>query len=111
MAEYDVDLFVIGGGSGGVRAARIAAAFFMVRISLAAASAAGEAGLSAVGGAASFCWADAGAPISARLNARAAADKLPERLFIPILLNCGAKAVQQYEFRWPLRALPCGPSR
>src|SRR3954463_289537 len=25
MAEYDVDLFVIGGGSGGVRAARIAA--------------------------------------------------------------------------------------
>src|SRR5215218_4080940 len=24
MAEYDVDLFVIGGGSGGVRAARIA---------------------------------------------------------------------------------------
>ena len=26
MAEFDVDLFVIGGGSGGVRAARIAAA-------------------------------------------------------------------------------------
>src|ERR1700683_5597734 len=25
MAEYDVDLFVIGGGSGGVRAARVAA--------------------------------------------------------------------------------------
>src|SRR6202050_268223 len=25
MAEYDVDLFVVGGGSGGVRAARIAA--------------------------------------------------------------------------------------
>ena len=25
MAEFDVDLFVIGGGSGGVRAARIAA--------------------------------------------------------------------------------------
>src|SRR5260370_10474128 len=25
MAQYDVDLFVIGGGSGGVRAARIAA--------------------------------------------------------------------------------------
>jgi glutathione reductase (NADPH) len=25
MVEYDVDLFVIGGGSGGVRAARIAA--------------------------------------------------------------------------------------
>jgi glutathione reductase (NADPH) len=24
MVEYDVDLFVIGGGSGGVRAARIA---------------------------------------------------------------------------------------
>jgi glutathione reductase (NADPH) len=27
MAEYDVDLFVIGGGSGGVRAARIAASY------------------------------------------------------------------------------------
>src|SRR3954466_11224102 len=27
MAEYDVDLFVIGGGSGGVRAARIAAGY------------------------------------------------------------------------------------
>ena len=25
MADFDVDLFVIGGGSGGVRAARIAA--------------------------------------------------------------------------------------
>jgi len=25
MARYDVDLFVIGGGSGGVRAARVAA--------------------------------------------------------------------------------------
>src|ERR1700712_1244850 len=27
MADYDVDLFVIGGGSGGVRAARIAAGY------------------------------------------------------------------------------------
>ena len=27
MAEFDVDLFVIGGGSGGVRAARIAASY------------------------------------------------------------------------------------
>src|SRR3954449_5654383 len=27
MAEFDVDLFVIGGGSGGVRAARIAAGY------------------------------------------------------------------------------------
>src|SRR5438552_15159516 len=27
MAEFDVDLFVIGGGSGGVRAARIAARY------------------------------------------------------------------------------------
>ena len=27
MAQYDVDLFVIGGGSGGVRAARIAAGY------------------------------------------------------------------------------------
>src|ERR1700742_4548897 len=27
MAEYDVDLFVIGGGSGGVRAARIASGY------------------------------------------------------------------------------------
>src|SRR5689334_8969050 len=27
MAKYDVDLFVIGGGSGGVRAARIAASY------------------------------------------------------------------------------------
>jgi glutathione reductase (NADPH) len=27
MAEFDTDLFVIGGGSGGVRAARIAAGY------------------------------------------------------------------------------------
>ena len=27
MTEFDVDLFVIGGGSGGVRAARIAATY------------------------------------------------------------------------------------
>jgi len=34
MAEFDVDLFVIGGGSGGVRAARIAAVCAAAALSL-----------------------------------------------------------------------------
>jgi hypothetical protein len=58
---------------------------------LAAAIAAGEADLSGVaegaGAGAFFCCAWAGAPVRASPNARPAADKIRERLFIPILLD------------------------
>src|ERR1700754_2990563 len=82
----------------------MAAAFFSVRISLAAASAAGEACLSGCGfcaGAAPCLGACAMAePLdSARVAARPAADKIPEKPFIPILLDFGVPAVQQREFR------------
>src|SRR5262245_7184549 len=70
------------------------AAFFKVRISLAAASAAGDAGFSGggvcAGGGAAPCLgacAMAGAPDSARTATRPAADKIPEKRFIPILLD------------------------
>ena len=57
---------------------------------MAAAIAAGEPGLSGADeGAAGpfFCCASAGAPVRARPRARPAADKIRERLFIPILLD------------------------
>src|SRR5258706_11935327 len=60
----------------------MAFAFFMARISLAAAIAAGDPDLSA---GAAACWAPAGTPARASPSARPAADKIIERLFIPIL--------------------------
>jgi hypothetical protein len=54
-----------------------------------AASESGEAPLSgtAAGAGAFFCCASAGTPVRANPNARTAADKFRERLFIPILLD------------------------
>ncbi len=74
----------------------MAAAFFMARISLAAAIAAGEAGFNvaeppgagAAGAACLGACAMAGAPASASASVRPAADKIPEKPFIPILLDC-----------------------
>src|SRR4051812_14631495 len=68
----------------GTAAAYIAAAFFKVRISLAAAIAAGEAGLS---GGAAGCCADAGRPASASPRTRPATDMNLTTLFILILLT------------------------
>ena len=45
MSEYDYDLFVIGGGSGGVRAARIAAAEGGAKVGLAEESRMGNYGI------------------------------------------------------------------
>ncbi len=71
----------------GTAAAYIAEAFFKVRISLAAAMAAGEAGFS---GGAAGCCADAGKPASASPRHRPATDIILNTLFIPILLRpCG----------------------
>src|SRR5580693_2834150 len=67
----------------GTALAYMALAFFIVRISFAAAMAAGEAcGLAGAAG----CCAPAGTLASARPNARPAADKTL-RLFIPVLLE------------------------
>src|SRR6266436_2155232 len=68
----------------GTALAYIALAFFMVRISLAAAIAAGEACFS---GGAAGCCAPAGTAASANPTTRPAADKIVEKLFIPILLR------------------------
>src|SRR5450755_1210582 len=69
----------------GTAAAYIALAFFIARISLAAAIAAGEAGLGAAG-----CCAPAGTPQRANPSTRPAADRILARLFIPILLRIAA---------------------
>src|SRR4051794_30688315 len=88
-------------------------AFFMARYSLAEAIAAGVAGFRpgmvvGEGAGAAFCCAKAGAPTSARPKASAAADKLPERLFISILLkSAGVSAVQLREFPARRPARPC----
>src|SRR5260370_34884107 len=66
----------------GTALAYIALAFFMVRISFAAAIAAGEAGLS---GGDCCCCAPAGAPARANPNTRPPADKILATLFIPNL--------------------------
>src|SRR5450631_773438 len=71
----------------GMAFAYIAAAFFMARISLAAAMAAGDPGLS-VG--AAGCWAPAGTPASASPSTRPAADKILKRRFIPNLHKIAA---------------------
>src|SRR5438477_10789774 len=63
----------------GTALAYIAPAFFIDRISFAAAIAAGEASLSGAG----FCCAPAGTMVRASPNARAAADKILEKHFIP----------------------------
>src|SRR6266480_1929504 len=63
----------------GTALAYIAPAFFIDRISFAAAIAAGEASLSGGG----FCCAPAGTMVRASPNARAAADKILEKHFIP----------------------------
>src|SRR6202163_2826947 len=70
----------------GTAFAYMTAAFFMARISLAAAIAAGVPGLSA--GAA--CCAPAGRPASASPSTRPAADKIPKRRFIPNLHKIAA---------------------
>src|SRR3954453_16867785 len=69
----------------GTAFAYIALAFFMARISLAAATAAGEACCLAAGCCAGACWAWAGTPLSANPTTRPTAKTLA-RLFIPILL-------------------------
>ena len=74
----------------GTAFAYIALAFFMVRISLAAAIAAGDACLTGAGCFGAGGWAPAGTPASASARAKPAAGKIPEKLFIPILLDCGA---------------------
>src|SRR5246127_2391430 len=76
----------------GTALAYIAAAFFMARISLAAAIAAGEPGLSA--GAccwAGACWALAGRPASA--STTKAAGNVLKTLFIPIFSYCGSRPI------------------
>src|SRR5882724_7471099 len=91
----------------GIALAYIAPAFFMSRISFAAAIAAGEAGLSGGGCCAGCCCcAPAGTPVRASPNARPAADKIFERRFIPVLLDCDVTAAQQREFP---RRLPASP--
>src|ERR1019366_3100679 len=74
----------------GTALAYIALAFFIARISLAAAIAAGDAGLSGAGCCCCCCCAPAGTPVRANPSARPAANRIPERLFIPILLDCGS---------------------
>src|SRR3954447_6154246 len=69
----------------GTAFAYIALAFFMARISLAAATAAGEACCLAAGCCAGACWAWAGTPLSANPTTRPTA-KTFATLFIPILL-------------------------
>src|SRR5450631_2621027 len=71
----------------GMAFAYIPLAFFMARISLAAAIAAGDPGLS-VG--AAGCWAPAGTPASASPSTRPAADKILKRRFIPNLHKIAA---------------------
>src|SRR6202790_4649824 len=66
----------------GTALAYIPLAFFIARISLAAAIAAGDASLSGGG-----CCAPAGKPVRANPSARPAADKILKRRFIPILLR------------------------
>src|SRR5436305_7250347 len=82
----------------GTASAYIALAFFSARNSLAEASAAADAGLAP--GAAAVC-AIAGAPISA--NARHAAGKLRNKLFIPVLLLEMA-ALAPFDYANSLRA-------
>src|SRR5258708_1026102 len=65
----------------GTALAYIEAAFFIARISFAAATAAGEACLSG-GGDAGACWASAGTPATASPNARLAADNILATRFI-----------------------------
>src|SRR5436305_866848 len=96
----------------GTALAYIAPAFFMFRISFAAAKAAGEAGLSAgaaVGAAclAAGCCAWAAAPAKTSPIARPAMATIFEPYVIPILLDCALKAVQQREFRENLPASLC----
>src|SRR5258705_4187115 len=97
----------------GTALAYIALAFFIARISFAAAIAAGDAGLSGGGGdccclgGAGCCCAPAGTPARANPIARPAADKVLERRFIPNLLDCGVTAVQQREFPESLPEQPC----
>src|SRR5882757_7724949 len=79
----------------GTAPAYMVATFFMPRISLAAAIAAGVDCLTA---GAAGCCASAGAADSASPTATVAADKSPEKRFIPSLLACGVIAVQQPEF-------------
>src|SRR5215475_445759 len=97
----------------------MAAAFFMPRSSLAAASAAGETCLS--GCAAGACPAGAAPCLgacamaeplnSASVAARPAADKIPEKPFIPILLDFGVTAAQQHEFLLRPPGSPCWQGR
>src|SRR4029453_18412664 len=91
----------------GTALAYIALAFFIVRISLAAAIAAGEPGLSCVAAGAAgafFCCATAGTAVRASPAARPAADKIRERLFIPILLD-------YRRYRRSTTRIPCAPAR
>src|SRR6476646_6873841 len=85
----------------GTALAYMALAFFIARISLAAAIAAGVASLSggaAVAGAGAFCWAITGPATSASDRARPAADNIREKFVIPVLLDYGITAVQSFEF-------------
>src|SRR5260370_9955071 len=86
----------------GTALAYIALAFFIARISFAAAIAAGDAGLPGGG-----CCAPAGTPSRANPNARPAADKILERRFIPNFLDSDVTPVQQLEFPLNLPKPPC----
>src|SRR4051794_17986958 len=99
----------------GTALAYIAPAFFIARISFAAASAAGDAGFSVGAGAAGAaclaagCCACAGAPAKLSPPPTPATATMFERYVIPILLDLRPfKAVQQREFR---RILPAPPYR
>src|SRR5437016_6802423 len=85
----------------GTALAYIALAFFIVRISLAAAIAAGEAGLS---GGAAGCCAAADKPAKASPSARHAAGKILKTLFIPLLPGI-------YGWRRSTTRIPCAPAR
>src|SRR6185369_14172253 len=98
----------------GTALAYIALAFFIVRISLAAASAPGEAGFSGVAAGAAgafFCCASAGTAVRASPIARPAADKIRERLFIPFSSITGVTAAQLREFPARLPGWRCWPGQ
>src|SRR5262249_19496141 len=83
----------------GTAFAYIADAFFIVRISLAAATAPGEACLSGGG---AGCWAPAGKPANASPSITPAAVNIFKTLFIPLLL--GSYGLRPFDNANPLRA-------
>src|SRR2546430_4644119 len=87
----------------GTALAYMAAAFFIARISFAAAIAAGGACLSG-GGVAGACWATAGTPATASPNARLAADNILARRFIQF-----SQDLRRY--RRSTTRIPSGPAR